>query len=177
MEISMRGWSRNMGTTKMADYDLSAMTASRDPTKSVHFGQSALFKSYGEVSVAWGQSLRFTGDYRVQIDFSRSDVVKLFKTMFGSVITIDMLEEYGLSISDDLKKKLLGEIKLADLTIGDLAGLGLASKKKNRQRTPLRRPSNRSSPKTLITTCRRGAFSGVAEALDPFLAYSARTRR
>jgi hypothetical protein len=129
MEISMRGWGRNMGIRKIADYDLSAMTVSRDPRKIVYFGQSGLFKSYGEVSVAWGQNLRFTGDYRVQVDFARSDVVKLFKTMFGSIITIDMLEEYGLSVSDDLKKKLLGEIKLADLTIGDLAGLGLATNK------------------------------------------------
>jgi hypothetical protein len=118
-----------MGTRKIADYNLSVMTVSRDPQKIVYFGQSGLFKSYGEVSVAWGQNLRFTGDYRVQVDFTRSDVVKLFKAMFGSVITIDMLEEYGLSVSDDLKKKLLGEIKLADLTIGDLAGLGLASNK------------------------------------------------
>jgi hypothetical protein len=129
MEISMRGWGRNMGTRKIADYDLSEMIVSRDPQKIVHFGQSGLFKSYGEVSVAWGQNLRFTGDYRVQVDFTRSDVVKLFKTMFGSVITIEMLEEYGLTVSPDLKKKVLGEIKLADLTIGDLAGLGLASNK------------------------------------------------
>jgi hypothetical protein len=129
MEISMRGWGRNMGTRKIADYDLSEMTVSRDPQKIVYFGKSGLFKSYGEVSVAWGQKLHFTGDYRVQVDFSRSDVVKLFKTMFGSEITIDLLEEYGFTVSPDLKKKLLGEIKLADLTIGELAGLGLASKK------------------------------------------------
>jgi len=92
---------------KIADYNLSAMTVSRDPQKIVYFGQSSLFKSYGEVSVAWGQNLRFTGDYRVQVDFTRSGVVKLFKAMFGSVITIDMLEEYGLSVSDDLKKETL----------------------------------------------------------------------
>src|SRR5258708_17129815 len=49
MEISMRGWGRNMGTRKIADYNLSAMTVSRDPQKIVYFGQSGLFKSYGEV--------------------------------------------------------------------------------------------------------------------------------
>lgn len=128
MEISMRGWRRNMGTTKIADHDLSEMTLSKDPQKSVYFGRVGLFKSIGEVSVAWGEKLHFTGDYRIQVDFTRSDVAKLFKSMFGSELDVSLLEEYGFTVSPDLKKKLLGEIKLADLTIGDLAGLGLASK-------------------------------------------------
>lgn len=129
MEITMRGWNRNMGTRKIANHDLSEMRVSRDPSKGVYFNQPGLFKSYGEVSVAWGQEFHLTGNFRVQVDFTRSDVAKLFKTMFGSELDAETLEEYGFTLSPDLKKKLLSEIKLADLTIGDLAGLGLASKK------------------------------------------------
>lgn len=130
MEIQVRGWGRNMGTRTILDHDLSELAVSRDPAKSVYFGKVGLFKSYGEVSVAWGQKLHFTGDYRVQVNYTCSDVVKLFKATFGSELDVELLEEYGFTVSPELKKKLLGEIKLADLTIGDLAGLGVATNKK-----------------------------------------------
>lgn len=131
MEIKARGWNRDMGTWTIADHDLSELTVSKDPHKSVRFGQGAgLFKSYGEVSVAWGQKLHYTGNYRVQVDYTRSDVVKLFKAMFGSEIDVGLLDEFGFTVSPDLKKKLLGEIKFVDLTIGELAGLGVATNKK-----------------------------------------------
>lgn len=89
MEISLRGWGRNMGTRKILECDLSDMETRRDPSKSVYFHKPGLFKSYGEVSVAWGEELHLTGRFRLQADFSRSDVVKMFKAMFGSEITSD----------------------------------------------------------------------------------------
>ncbi len=56
-----------------------------------------------------GQELHKTGNFRMQIDFTRSDVAKLFKAMFGSELNAETLEEYGFTLSEDLKKKVLGE--------------------------------------------------------------------
>src|SRR5258708_19321493 len=130
MEITARGWGRNMGDKRIVKVDLEEIAASREPRKLVHFGRPGLFQSFGEASVAWGQSLRFTGDYRMQVDFTYSDVVTLFKAMFGSELDVSLLENHGFTVSPELKKKILSEIKLADLTIGDLAGLG-ASKEQS----------------------------------------------
>lgn len=130
MEITVRGWSRNMGARTIADYDLSAMRISNDAQKTVYFDRPGLFKSHGEVSVAWGCGLHLTGDYRVQVSFTRSDVIKLFKAMFGSVLDTTLLDEYGFAITPDLQKRLISQIKLADLTIGDLAGLGSSQEKR-----------------------------------------------
>ena len=123
MEMSTRGWNRNMGTHRLVDLDLGAMRISRDASKTVWGGKPGLFKSYGEVSVAWKQQLNKTGNFRMQLDLTQADVAQLFKAMFGSEIDTDTLEQYGFTLSPDLQKKLLGDIKLADLTLGDLAGI------------------------------------------------------
>jgi hypothetical protein len=128
MDITLRGWNRDMGKTLVADHDLAEMRVSRDPNKTIGWDRPGLFKSFGEVSVAWKQKLHKTGNFRMQVNFTRSDAAKIFKAMFGSELDAEVLEQYGFTLSDDVKKKVLGEIKLADLTIGELAGLSVPSK-------------------------------------------------
>jgi hypothetical protein len=136
MEISVRGWNRNMGTRKIADHRLSMMEVSNDPNKGVYFNQPGLFRSYGEVSVAWGYEFHLTGNYRVQVDFSRSDVLKLFKMMFGSELDVALLDAHGFTVSTDLQKRLISKMRLADLTIGDLVGLSASANEKKEDTTP-----------------------------------------
>jgi hypothetical protein len=61
MDVTVRGWGRDMGTHKVASHDLSEFHISDDPHKSIHWTSPGLFRRYGNVSVAWGQDLRFSG--------------------------------------------------------------------------------------------------------------------
>src|SRR5438105_3932494 len=110
MEITMRGWNRNMGTRRITQHDISEMRVSRDANQRIYWDRPGLFKSHGDVSFAWGQKLNKTGNFRVQMDFTPADVAQLFKAMFGSELDAQTLEQYSFTLSPDLKKKVLGEI-------------------------------------------------------------------
>ncbi|MGA2056822.1 MAG: hypothetical protein ABSG88_16100 [Bradyrhizobium sp.] len=121
MDVKIRGWHRDMGTHKIASHDLSDFRISDDPKKNIRWNSPGLFQHYGEVSVAWGQTLKCTGDYRMQIDFTQDDVLKLVKASYGRQLDVDLLDK-GFTVSEALRKKILSEIKLTDLTLGDLIG-------------------------------------------------------
>ena len=136
MEVKVRGWSRDMGTHRLVELDLPEMATSRDPNQTVWSNRPGMFRSYGQISIAWKQGLNKTGNFRMQADFTRGDIAKMFKAMFGSEIDAETLEEYGFTLADDVKKKLLGEIKLADLTLGDLAGIAAPKKETAAEEEP-----------------------------------------
>ena len=129
MKVTARGWNRNMGENVIGDHVLTELPVRRDPSQSLNRSKPTIFKSFGEVSVQWVQTLRYTGDYRVEVNLTRSDVVRLFKAIFGSELDVDLLDEHGFTVSPELQRSLIGKIKLADLTIGDLAGLSTPSTK------------------------------------------------
>ncbi|HZE53484.1 MAG TPA: hypothetical protein VE111_09500 [Bradyrhizobium sp.] len=126
MDVTLRGWSRDMGTKTIASHDLRSFHISDDARKVIRRSTPGLFRSYGEVSVAWCQTLKSMGEYRMQIDFTKNDVLKLMKASYGRELDVDLLDK-GFTLSEALKKKVLSEIKIADLTIGDLAKLGAGS--------------------------------------------------
>jgi hypothetical protein len=121
MKINARGWGRNMGNTDLADFDLTDRPIRREENKPVKWNDPGLFSTGGEVSIAWGKTMHLGGDYRVQIDFSHDEVAQMFKAAFGSQITADVLEKCGLTLSPELRKSALSKVKVADLTLGDLA--------------------------------------------------------
>lgn len=123
MEITLRGWGRDMGTKTLVNHDLSEFRINSDPEQTIYWSTPGLFARYGSVTVAWGQKLQHQGSYRMDLKFSQDDMFKLFKASYGRELDVDLLEQ-GFTISEELKKRMLGEIKLADLTIGDLAKLG-----------------------------------------------------
>jgi hypothetical protein len=133
MEVTARGWNRDMGKNTLATHDLSEIIVSRDPRRTLQWGSPAIFKSISEVGVHWRQKMSYTGNYRMEVNFSFSDVIRLFKAMNGGELDVDLLDNHGFTVSPELKKRILGEIRLADLTIGDLAGLGVTSKKAETQ--------------------------------------------
>jgi hypothetical protein len=53
-------------------------------------------------------------------------ILKLMKASYGRELDVDLLDK-GFTLFEALKKKVLSEIKIADLTIGDLAKLGASS--------------------------------------------------
>ena len=121
MYVTARGWSRNMGDNELGSIDVDELRLNYDQNKRLWFDKPQLFPTRTGVEVHWGQELHLTGKYRMEITFLRSDIVQLFKAAFGSEINATMLDACGLTLSEDVKRQVLGTVKLADLTLGDLA--------------------------------------------------------
>ncbi|AND90228.1 hypothetical protein [Bradyrhizobium diazoefficiens] len=136
MELKARGWGRNMGNTTIADINLGELKVRREANKPVHFDNPALFDVNGEISIAWGKKLHLGGDYRLQMDFSYAEVAKMFRAAFGSKLTPEILEQCGLTLSDDLQKSALSKVKVADLTLGDLAKMVMPAAEEASTETP-----------------------------------------
>lgn len=120
MKVTVQGWARDMGTKELASHDLSELRISDEW---IYTNAPTIFRLHGEISVCWPQELKLTGNYRMQVQFSRSDVMRLFKSMFGSELSASLIEEYGFTISPQLKKAILRTVKLSHLTLGDLAAM------------------------------------------------------
>jgi hypothetical protein len=63
------------------------------------------------------------------------------------VLDVDLIDDHGFTVSDELRKRLLGEIKLADLTIETLPA------------SPRRKRTNQKSQKP----GRSGGFRAVSD--------------
>ena len=134
MKVSLRGWNRDMGKNALTDVDLTEIRPLRDTSKTVSWDGVSIFKGFGEIGIHWRQKMSYTGNYRMEVNFDTSEIVHLFKAWNGTVLDVDLIDDHGFTVSDELRKRLLGEIKLADLTIGDLAGI--ASKKEDKPKEP-----------------------------------------
>jgi hypothetical protein len=127
MRVTARGWNRDMGQNEIASMDLSQCSIRRDGTYSIHLHQTALNSPYSDVTVRWGKKLHLTGNYLMKLELTRDDVVQLFKASFGTELDVDLIERHGFTVSEELSRTVLGKVKLADLTLGDLAKIATAS--------------------------------------------------
>jgi hypothetical protein len=135
MKITATGWNRDMGPTVIGEFDLANVKWTDDHKEKFSFDAGGFYRTFlREADIYWGKSLKLTGNYKVRAEFSPSDVVQLFRAVFGGVLTTSLVEGYGCVVSDDLKKKILRETKLtdflrsegvelADVTLGDLIEL------------------------------------------------------
>jgi hypothetical protein len=140
MKVTVQGWRRDMGTKELASHDLSELRISDEW---VQTNVPTIFRLQGELSVCWHQELKLTGNYRMQIQFSRSDVMRLFKSMFGSELSASLIEEHEFTISPQLKKAILRTVKLSDLTLGDVAAMiGSSSVEESATAEKLVEPTN-----------------------------------
>jgi hypothetical protein len=138
MKVTARGWGRDMGETVIADVDLTEAAVRRDPDRTISFGQDPIVfrKPIGGVSVDWGSRVTMGGKYRWEIQLNTDEIIRLFKLKLGSELDVDLLDDHGFTVSDDLKKRMIGSIKLADLTIGDLAKLSSTPAEEEETPTP-----------------------------------------
>lgn len=127
MHIWARGWGRNMGKKEIAELNLPDLEVSRDQSKAIYSSKPGLFRTVTSVCVAWYQRLHFTGDYRVEVEFSRADILRLFKARFGTELDDWLIDEEGFTVSPDLTKRILRTVKLSDVTLGDLAAMNAES--------------------------------------------------
>jgi hypothetical protein len=124
MKVSARGWGRDMGEKVLGNHFLLTMKLKTDGT--TYRDEPVLYKNPGTVEVAWFQTMKLTGDYRMEVEFTRNDIMKLFKCMFGSELQQNLIEEWGLTFSPEVTKAILRTVKLSDLTLGDLAAMNTA---------------------------------------------------
>jgi hypothetical protein len=135
MKITATGWNRDMGPTVIGDIDLAEIKSTDDHSATFSFNGVGFYRTFlRKADIYWGKSLKLTGNYKVRVEFSPADVRQLFGVVYGWLLTADLVEEYGFVVYDDLKKKILREIKvadflrsegveLADVTLGDLIEL------------------------------------------------------
>ena len=124
MKVTVRGWARDMGAKELAEFDLSDLRISRDGT--AYRNTPVMYSRLGRVTVSWCQPMRYMGDYRMDLDFTADDVLKLFKANFGSELGASLIEEHDFTLSPELVKSILKSVKLSDLTLGDLAAMQAA---------------------------------------------------
>jgi hypothetical protein len=136
MRVTARGWGRNMGRTVLADFELSDLVLNRDQNQTLWWGRPSLFWTATNTEVHWTAEMRMGGKYRLEIEFSELDVVRLFRGRYGTVLDVDLLDKYGLTVSEELKKRILGSVKFADLTVADLVGMNSKPSDEGVQETP-----------------------------------------
>jgi hypothetical protein len=135
MRITATGWNRDMGPNVIGDIDLGQVKPTEDHTARFDFdGAGFYITRWSLADIYWGKNLRLTGDYKVRTEFSRTDVLRLFRAMDGGLLTGDLVSNHGFVVYDDLKGKILKETKLvdflrskgvelSDVTLGDLIEL------------------------------------------------------
>jgi hypothetical protein len=128
MKVTVRGWARDMGEKEIGSFSVLMMDFSDSTT--VYRDKPAMYipdNYHGGITVAWFQSLKLTGEYRLEAQFSRHDVMKLYKCVFGSELQLKDVEQYGLTFSDEVVQTMLKKIKLTDLTLGQLVAMNAAA--------------------------------------------------
>ncbi|MFZ2159535.1 MAG: hypothetical protein WAV72_25910 [Bradyrhizobium sp.] len=125
VEVTVRGWARDMGPTKIASHFLPTVEYRQDGT--AYRDKPVMYQAGSGVTVAWYQPLRLTGNYRMEVNLTRYDVMRLFKATFGSELQQALVDRYGLTFSPDVVKSVLKTVKLTDLTLGDLVEMSAGS--------------------------------------------------
>jgi hypothetical protein len=127
MQVTVRGWNRDMGETVIASHQLMDVEYTYDMTTAYCDKPVVYGPILQKMTVAWFQSLRLTGNYRMEIEFTRDDVMTLFKHHFGSQLKSSLVEEYGLTFSPELVKSMLKTVKVTDLTLGELVAMSAST--------------------------------------------------
>jgi hypothetical protein len=83
-----------------------------------------------------------TGDYRVKLQLTDLDVIRLFRASYGTELDVDLLEKHEFTISEKLQNAILSKIKLTDLTLGQLLKMHEANKEQPPTADKLRSGTN-----------------------------------
>lgn len=118
MKITATGWRRNMGPNNLGSIDIA--TAQVEPADSRWPRSVPSIRAEGDgLTIGWSKSLRLSGDYEIVMEFSKQEVARLFRLIFGDELTEELLKEAGLSIASMRPSgpELHGAIR--DMTIGE----------------------------------------------------------
>jgi hypothetical protein len=122
MKIMGNGWSRDMGPTVVADFNLTELKYNYD-IKITWPSEPVIYQDGRQMVVGWFRQLRMMGNYRMKIEFSNDDILCLFKLRFGDQLKEWLVDDAGFTISPELAKRALQSLKLSDITLADLAAM------------------------------------------------------
>lgn len=158
MRVTVRGWGRDMGEKELVSQTSEELKVSEDERRLVYrdmpptIFRDAWFPKYPTyytgLHVTWHQKMQYMGDYRMKLEFTRGDVLQLFKAMFGTELKAYLIEDKGFTVSEDLKKAVLKTVKLTDLTLGELAAMSAAQAV---QEPPVQEKSTNTDPANAST--------------------------
>src|SRR5262249_8183210 len=74
MEITIRGWSRNMGTKVLTEQDLTQIEYRKDHNRMIWREKPGIFAFAGRIFVAWYQRLQHMGDYRMELELTADEL-------------------------------------------------------------------------------------------------------
>src|SRR5947209_12951955 len=99
MKVTVRGWSRDMGEKELTTIFLPTTEYRDDGT--AYRSKPVMYDGNGGITVAWYQHMSLTGNYRMEVQLQRYDIMRLFKAAFGSEIQSHVVEKYGLTFSPE----------------------------------------------------------------------------
>lgn len=141
MKVTVRGWNRDMGETAIGE--MSLLMTKYNEKGTVRRDTPALYENYRRgITIAWFQELKLTGNYRMEVQLSRDDIVKLFKLAFDGELRSFLINDWKFTLSPELVKEALKTIKLTDLTLGDLMSMNNAPAEEPATAEKLIEPSN-----------------------------------
>src|SRR6266481_791517 len=106
MKVVVCGWNRDMGQTEIGNHDLLYTKYITDWPE--YPREPVIYKNpRNSISVAWFKQLKLTGNYRAEVEFTKSDIMRLFKCCFGSELQSELIKEYGLTFSPEVVKSVL----------------------------------------------------------------------
>ncbi len=109
MKISATGWNRDMGPTVIGEFDLDSVKPKQSGEKfsfdGIGFYKTGYYRRAADLY--WGKSLKLTGNYKLRLELTASDIRKLFWEVHGPLLTADLVEHFGFVVYKDLKEKIL----------------------------------------------------------------------
>jgi hypothetical protein len=115
--------------------------------------ETIIYRGGRGVVVSWSKDLRLSGSYRMDVEFGPDDIMRLFKIYFGSELQKALIERYGLTFSEEVVASILKNVKLTDVTLGDL--LKAMSPEKKDDEAPREEHASEAQPANVTAFPRR----------------------
>lgn len=116
MRVDFVGWSRNMGYNTIVNENLSdAKIYNINEISNCNWRSISVDIHDEFVRLLGGYPVRLGGDYRLEIDFSRSEISQLFILAFGEELDAEALERAGLRVSASVIKRALGQMTFEEV--------------------------------------------------------------
>lgn len=108
MRVDFVGWSRNMGYNTIVNEDLREATIYKsNESANCSWKSISVDVHHNMIRMLGGYPVRLGGDYRLEIDISKSEVAHLFRLAFGEELDVVALDKAGLRVDASVIKKAL----------------------------------------------------------------------
>ena|SRR5690349_23649218 len=98
MEISVTGWARDLGPTRLFNHQIRHANTDQ-PTNLARYERLKLGSFKNRVELETFTSTRLNGDYRIRITFSHDDILHLFLACYPNLrATLELALSAGMEV-------------------------------------------------------------------------------